>query len=234
MPVNDAPTDSGESQNATGNTRLEVELTSGGSSLPKRTSATGNLLDNATDVDDAASALSVDTATVSDPAKGTVSVNADGSYVYTPDVGFTGADSFTYRVKDDENAQSAISTVSITVANRVWYVKNDAAAGGDGRSQTPFITLDAADTAASATGDTIYVLRGTGTTGLTDTVDLLANQRLLGEAVEPRRRRHHAVHGHAGQPAAADRHRQPRRRQHDQRRRRSPGSGAPGDRGRHR
>ena len=129
VPVNDAPTDSGESQNATGNTRLEVELTSGGSSLPKRTSATGNLLDNAADVDDAASALSVDTATVSDPANGTVSVNADGSYVYTPDVGFTGADSFTYKVKDDENAQSATSTVSITVANRVWYVKNDFACG---------------------------------------------------------------------------------------------------------
>jgi hypothetical protein len=184
VPVNDAPSDAGESQNATGNTRLEVALTSGGSSLPKRTAATGNLLDNANDVDDAHSALSVDTSTVSAPQHGSVSVNADGSYVYTPAASYTGADSFTYKVKDDENAQSAASTVSITVANRVWYVKNDAAAGGDGRSQTPFTTLDAADTNATATGDTIYVLRGTGATGLTDTVDLLANQRLLGEAAD--------------------------------------------------
>jgi hypothetical protein len=186
VPVNDAPTDAGESQTATGNTRLEVELTVGGSTNPRRTSATGNLLDNAADVDDAPAALSVDLATVSDPPNGTVSVNVDGSYVYTPDVGFTGADSFTYRVKDDENAQSAVSTVSITVANRVWYVRADAAAGGDGRSETPFNTLTAADTAASATGDTIYVFRKTGDAGTVSdsSFDLLTNQRLLGSAVD--------------------------------------------------
>ena len=219
VPVNDAPTDAGESQNATGNTRLEVELTSGGSTLPKRTSATGNLLDNAADVDDAANALSVDTTTVSDPPNGTVSVNADGSYVYTPDVGYTGADSFTYKVKDDENAQSATSTVSITVANRVWYVKNDFAGTADGRSETPFTTLAAADTAATATADTIYVLRGAGTTGPHRHRRPARPAAAARPGRQPRRRRHHAVHRHPRQPATADRHRQPRRRQHDQRRR---------------
>ena len=48
---------------------------------------------------------------------------------------------------------SGTSTVSITVANRVWYVKNDFVGTADGRSQTPFTTLAAADTAVPA--DTI-------------------------------------------------------------------------------
>ena len=37
-----------------------------------------------------------DAAKVSDPADGSVALNADGSLVYTPGVGFTGVDSFTY------------------------------------------------------------------------------------------------------------------------------------------
>jgi hypothetical protein len=183
--VNDAPTDAGESQTATGNTRLEVELAVG-SSNPTRTSGTGNLLDNASDVDDVASALSVDVATVSNPPHGDVSVNSDGSYVYTPDPGYTGADSFTYQVQDDDGAHSATQSVSITVATRIWYVRADAAPGGDGRSETPFDTLTAVDTAADATGDTIYVFRRSGDAGTVSdsSLDLMASQRLIGSKVD--------------------------------------------------
>ena len=38
--------------------------------------------------------------TASDRANGTVDVFDDGSFSYTPDNGFTGSDSFTYRVED--------------------------------------------------------------------------------------------------------------------------------------
>ncbi|WP_183407929.1 tandem-95 repeat protein [Nocardioides marmoriginsengisoli] len=177
LPESATPVDAGESITATGNTRLYVE-TPAAAGVPARTSATGNVLDNATDSDGPHSALTAVNATA--PAHGTVTLSTDGSYVYTPDRGYTGPDSFTYRVSDTF-VLSAPSTVSITVANRVWYVNNSGAAG-DGRSTSPYNTLEAADVAADAPGDVIYVQRGTGTiTGLTTGVDLLADQQLIGE-----------------------------------------------------
>ena len=39
---------------------------------------------------------------VSDPAHGSLTLNADGSFTYTPAVEFFGVDSFTYRAHDGE------------------------------------------------------------------------------------------------------------------------------------
>ena len=50
----------------------------------------------------------------SQPAHGTVTLNADGSFTYTPDAGFTGTDSFTYKDNDGVN-NSNTATVSLTV-----------------------------------------------------------------------------------------------------------------------
>ncbi|SIQ11527.1 retention module-containing protein [Pseudacidovorax sp. RU35E] len=50
----------------------------------------------------------------SDPAHGTVTVNADGSYTYTPGKDYNGKDSFTVLVSDG-NGGTAVSTVNITV-----------------------------------------------------------------------------------------------------------------------
>ncbi len=59
--------------------------------------ATG-VLANDTDVDgDALTAVLVD-----GPTNGTVALNADGSFEYTPDADFNGADSFTYRANDGQ------------------------------------------------------------------------------------------------------------------------------------
>ncbi len=50
------------------------------------------------------------------PASGSINNNRDGTITYTPNDGFSGAtDSFTYTVKDDDDAVSNEATVSITV-----------------------------------------------------------------------------------------------------------------------
>lgn len=50
------------------------------------------------------------------PTNGTVVLNADGSFTYTPNTGFVGTDSFTVWVLDGTGG-SAVSTVSITIPN---------------------------------------------------------------------------------------------------------------------
>ncbi|CAN1484352.1 Delta-60 repeat [Burkholderiaceae bacterium] len=55
-------------------------------------------------------------AKVGDPSHGTVSINAStGAYTYTPNANYNGSDSFTFKVNDG-TVDSAVATVSITVA----------------------------------------------------------------------------------------------------------------------
>jgi hypothetical protein len=51
----------------------------------------------------------------SNPANGTANLNANGSFTYTPDNGFSGTDSFTYQANDGTD-NSNTATVNITVA----------------------------------------------------------------------------------------------------------------------
>ncbi len=55
---------------------------------------------------------------VSNPANGTVVLQSNGSYTYTPNTNFTGSDQFTYRVKDGstDSLVSNTATVVITVS----------------------------------------------------------------------------------------------------------------------
>src|SRR5205823_10118583 len=46
---------------------------------------------------------------------GSLALNADGSFTYTPNVNFNGTDSFTYQAKDAAGALSNVATVTITV-----------------------------------------------------------------------------------------------------------------------
>ncbi len=48
------------------------------------------------------------------PAHGALTLNADGSFSYTPDANYHGADSFTYRANDGV-ADSAEATVTLTI-----------------------------------------------------------------------------------------------------------------------
>jgi VCBS repeat-containing protein len=72
-------------------------------------SAPGVLV-NDTDEDSAA----ITAALVSGVTSGSLTLNADGSFTYTPAANFNGTDSFTYRA-DDGGAESNLATVTITV-----------------------------------------------------------------------------------------------------------------------
>ena len=53
---------------------------------------------------------------VSGPSHGTLTLNADGSFTYTPNLNYNGIDSFTYKANDAE-LDSNVATVNITVNN---------------------------------------------------------------------------------------------------------------------
>jgi Putative Ig domain/Bacterial Ig domain/FG-GAP-like repeat/FG-GAP repeat len=133
-------------------------------------------VDNVKDGDNGPGTLSVTFPATS--ANGTIAERAtDGTFLYTPNVGFGGpSDTFTYTLTDG-NGVTNTGTVTINLATLVWYV-NSAAGAGDGRSHNPFNTLTAAGT-PSASGSYIYVHTGSGaTTGnLTmDTTQFLRGQ----------------------------------------------------------
>jgi hypothetical protein len=53
---------------------------------------------------------------VSNPAHGSVTVNANGSFTYTPTTGYSGADSFTYKANDGTYDSNPAATVTVNVA----------------------------------------------------------------------------------------------------------------------
>ena len=73
------------------------------------TVAAPGVLANDTDSDGALTA-----AKVTDPTHGTLTLNANGSFVYTPTANFNGTDSFTYKANDG-SADSNVVAVTITV-----------------------------------------------------------------------------------------------------------------------
>ncbi len=108
-PVNDAPVAKGESYPTTEDVPLTV-------------SAPG-LLANDTDIDSQTLTAVADT----DPIHGTLNLQADGSFTYTPNENYNGADSFTYKVNDGEADSSAVTvTVTMKAVNDAPIAGNDA------------------------------------------------------------------------------------------------------------
>lgn len=79
------------------------------------TPRTINLTANDFDVD--GTVVTSSAAIVSGPANGTVVNLGTGSVIYTPNAGFSGIDSFTYTVQDNQGAVSAPGTVTVNVAS---------------------------------------------------------------------------------------------------------------------
>ena len=96
-PVNDAPVADDDSYSVVTGNMLSV-------------SASDGVLDNDSDVDgDGLTAV-----LVTNPNDGTLILNSDGSFDYTPDAGFIGMDSFTYTANDGQ-LDSNVATVTITI-----------------------------------------------------------------------------------------------------------------------
>jgi|GEM_PF-4755030 len=76
------------------------------------TVVTGNVLNNDSDPDNDTLTATLATG----PQNGTVILNSNGSFVYTPSTGFSGQDSFTYTASDGYGG-TATATVTITVAS---------------------------------------------------------------------------------------------------------------------
>lgn len=96
---------------------VEVHETSTASSLEfnaglTRTVGVKGLLVNDTDIDSTVPG-ELTASLLMQPANGTATVNTDGSFTYEPAPGFTGTDSFTYRV-GDEDSHGSIATLIAT------------------------------------------------------------------------------------------------------------------------
>jgi VCBS repeat-containing protein len=107
-PINDAPVAVADAYSTNEDTTLNV-------------SAAG-VLNNDSDVDGDGLGSSV----LSGPSNGTLTLDGDGSFTYTPNENFNGADSFTYSANDG-NGGSDQATVTITVndVNDVPVANND-------------------------------------------------------------------------------------------------------------
>src|SRR5207237_816459 len=75
------------------------------------TIAAPGVVGNDTDVDSAVLTASL----VTGPANGTLTLNANGSFTYTPALNFNGSDSFTYKANDG-TTDSNVATVTIAVS----------------------------------------------------------------------------------------------------------------------
>ena len=107
--LNDLPVAAADAYSTAEDTELVVDAAAG-------------LLGNDTDADGDSLIASL----VSGPAHGVLTLSSDGSFVYTPEANFNGADEFTY-VVNDGTADSEVATVSLTVTavNDVPAAVND-------------------------------------------------------------------------------------------------------------
>ena len=105
------------------------------------------------------------------PVHGTLTLNPDGSFVYTPTAGYVGTDSFTYRDSDGANL-SAAATVSFTVAAPPQVVQTYPVSGTQGTPLTriPLLTFTDPGTNGSPLLSTIIISWGDGTTTSAGTI----------------------------------------------------------------
>ncbi len=111
---------------------------------------TGNVLGNDSDVD----GNPLEVVDNTDPANGTLVINPDGSYTYTPDPDFNGTDSFSYTVSDGQGG-----TDTATVALTVGAVNDNPVASAD-TATTAFeedVTVPVLDNDGDVDGDTLRV-----------------------------------------------------------------------------
>ncbi len=160
------------------NTPLAVGATSPSKSAVR---LAGSVLDN-----DGASGLSV-VGEAKNVSSGSVTLNADGTFIFTPVLNSTSTVTFDYDVTNGSTTQSATVTITLLDANgvaggsaRLWYVDNSSTTTP--RTGAATAAFDSILTAIStaAEGDSIYILKGSTYSG---TLIPKANQKILGQGV---------------------------------------------------
>jgi len=129
--VNDAPVASGDSATTQEGTAVTIDV-----------------LANDSDVD--GDALSVDA--VTQPADGTVVINADHTLTYTPNSGFQGGDSFTYTISDGNGgSDSANVAIEVTATNDAPVADDDLASTNEDNP----VSIDVLANDSDADGDVL-------------------------------------------------------------------------------
>ncbi len=77
------------------------------------------------DTDPDGDQLTVNTTPVSDVSNGTLVLNSDGTFTYTPDEDFYGEDSFTYEVSDGDKTDTATVTITVNPVNDAPVAADD-------------------------------------------------------------------------------------------------------------
>ncbi|MCU4157655.1 tandem-95 repeat protein [Carboxylicivirga sp. A043] len=117
-----------------------------------------NLLVNDSDPED--DALTIKTTPVADVTNGTLVINTDGTYVYTPDADFHGTDEFTYEVCDNgtpsmcASAQVTIVVIEKKIANKPPVAQDDVYETGRNEVLTAPSVLE---NDSDEDGNTLYV-----------------------------------------------------------------------------
>ncbi|MCA9780955.1 MAG: hypothetical protein KC800_29755, partial [Candidatus Eremiobacteraeota bacterium] len=110
---------------------------------------------------------------------GTLTLQSDGGFTYTPILGFVGTETFKYTLSNSDGDSTA--TLTLVSTGRGIFVDNTVGGGGDGSQTNPLNNLADA-IAQSLSGDTIYVSAGDGlATGLSGNFTLPQGVDLAGE-----------------------------------------------------
>ena len=140
--------------------------------------AVSGLISN--DSDPNADPLTVTAGTFATTQGGTITIAVDGSFDYTPPIGYTGSDTYLYTLHDS-NMTTDTATVTITVFNKIWFINGDVAASGNGSLNSAFKnTSDFESAGSDGAGDCIFVYRASGF-NYSSVITLLNNQKLIGE-----------------------------------------------------
>ncbi|MCB1909833.1 MAG: retention module-containing protein, partial [Rhodocyclaceae bacterium] len=99
------------------------------------------------------------------PTNGTVTVNVDGTFTYTPNPGFSGTDSFDYRITDaDGDVSVATATITVNeVANRAPDAVDDGPLSTD--EDTPLAGIDVLANDSDVDGDALTVVSASSPDG---------------------------------------------------------------------
>jgi VCBS repeat-containing protein len=120
----------------------------------------------ANDFDVDGDSLTIDTTPVNPPQNGSLTLNSDGTFHYTPNANFNGTDSFEYKVEDGTgNAESGTVTINVTSVNDSPVAVVDSFTMNEDETLTTSVSLLAND--SDLEGDSLTV----NTTPVVDVVN---------------------------------------------------------------